>query len=407
MSSLFCRFCSHPNPESSKFCNECGSPLNLVPCAQCEAVNNLADARCAACGAPLHESADAEVPEPALEMAVAEVHAAAPGGAVPVAFADRLEHADAHGPDTAWVPRSPGEHPVPSRDFTFTPGPVESETSGPIDSDAPSRPLHAHAARWQPSRVRGALVSLAFVGIVSAVAWTSLNPMKPDASPGKGADVPAAAPTESAVPAASPAPPAQHETRPTQDAQAPTGSTPAAASSDKEPTLAAPAADTNGPASDATAPAGDTAPASEAAAPAVDAARAPDAAGPPRQSAPPGDATVSAPDANARATETNPRDASASTTGTTAPPHTEATSATAAQAPAATESPAGVPGGRETRMAKRSARPRVEPPRAVSADNRTREQAERDAIATQRIIARELGRSQGAGPGGVPPPAVR
>src|SRR5690349_16199802 len=132
MSSLFCRFCSHPNPEGAKFCNECGSPLNLVPCARCEAVNNVADARCATCGAPLLEDAEAEVREPALEMAAAEAHAAPSGGAVPVAFADRLERTDPHDADTSRVPRRPGEQPVPSRDFTFTPGPDESDTPGPV-----------------------------------------------------------------------------------------------------------------------------------------------------------------------------------------------------------------------------------------------------------------------------------
>jgi double zinc ribbon protein len=48
-----CPFCSHSNPAGAKFCNDCGSPLTLKPCRHCEAVNDVAAVECHRCGAPL------------------------------------------------------------------------------------------------------------------------------------------------------------------------------------------------------------------------------------------------------------------------------------------------------------------------------------------------------------------
>jgi len=69
-----CPFCSHSNPSGARFCNDCGSPLTLQPCPHCEAVNDAAAAECHRCGAPLDvaavKSGDAAVllhPHPARE----------------------------------------------------------------------------------------------------------------------------------------------------------------------------------------------------------------------------------------------------------------------------------------------------------------------------------------------------
>ena len=48
-----CGFCDHSNPPSSKYCNECGSPLNFKPCAECGAVNETSALGCYKCGAKL------------------------------------------------------------------------------------------------------------------------------------------------------------------------------------------------------------------------------------------------------------------------------------------------------------------------------------------------------------------
>jgi ribosomal protein L40E len=46
-----CYFCDHRNPGDAKFCNDCGSPLHLKPCNQCDAVNHQAATNCSKCGA--------------------------------------------------------------------------------------------------------------------------------------------------------------------------------------------------------------------------------------------------------------------------------------------------------------------------------------------------------------------
>lgn len=46
-----CPFCEHRNPVGAQFCCDCGSPLELKPCHQCEAVNCQAATICYKCGA--------------------------------------------------------------------------------------------------------------------------------------------------------------------------------------------------------------------------------------------------------------------------------------------------------------------------------------------------------------------
>jgi ribosomal protein L40E len=53
MLPLDCLFCAHKNPPGAKFCNECGSPLHLAPCKQCDAINSLNETHCYQCGAAL------------------------------------------------------------------------------------------------------------------------------------------------------------------------------------------------------------------------------------------------------------------------------------------------------------------------------------------------------------------
>ena len=62
MPAFQCAFCDHANPVGAKFCNACGSPLNLKPCAECDAVNEDTATACYKCGADLRN--------PQLEMAV-------------------------------------------------------------------------------------------------------------------------------------------------------------------------------------------------------------------------------------------------------------------------------------------------------------------------------------------------
>jgi ribosomal protein L40E len=48
-----CLFCNHANPPGAKFCNDCGSPLHLKLCKQCEAVNGQVAKNCYKCGTEL------------------------------------------------------------------------------------------------------------------------------------------------------------------------------------------------------------------------------------------------------------------------------------------------------------------------------------------------------------------
>src|SRR6516225_3964563 len=56
-----CLFCSHDNPQGAKFCNECGSPLHLRPCWECDAINDAASETCYKCGAAYAAAPPAEV----------------------------------------------------------------------------------------------------------------------------------------------------------------------------------------------------------------------------------------------------------------------------------------------------------------------------------------------------------
>ena len=50
MVALLCFSCGHSNPPGARFCNACGAPLHLKPCAHCEAINARAAAHCHHCG---------------------------------------------------------------------------------------------------------------------------------------------------------------------------------------------------------------------------------------------------------------------------------------------------------------------------------------------------------------------
>ena len=50
MLALLCLCCSHRNPADASFCNACGTPLHLKPCAHCDTINQRAAAHCRSCG---------------------------------------------------------------------------------------------------------------------------------------------------------------------------------------------------------------------------------------------------------------------------------------------------------------------------------------------------------------------
>src|SRR5882762_6318647 len=48
-----CPVCEHRNPRGSRFCNECGSPLQLRFCPACHAAEDVMSLECRTCGAKL------------------------------------------------------------------------------------------------------------------------------------------------------------------------------------------------------------------------------------------------------------------------------------------------------------------------------------------------------------------
>ena len=74
-----CPFCDHHNPAGAKFCNDCGSPLHLKPCNQCDAVNHQAATNCYKCGAEYPASFTTPEATPVLPTADPTSLGATPG----------------------------------------------------------------------------------------------------------------------------------------------------------------------------------------------------------------------------------------------------------------------------------------------------------------------------------------
>ena len=53
MAALHCLSCEHANSAAAKYCEQCGSALNLRLCEKCEAINERNALRCHSCAAPL------------------------------------------------------------------------------------------------------------------------------------------------------------------------------------------------------------------------------------------------------------------------------------------------------------------------------------------------------------------
>jgi hypothetical protein len=66
MWSAGCPLCEHVNPPGAKFCNACGTAIDLVPCPSCGAVNDPTAKSCHQCAAALPENAPVEVARPSV-----------------------------------------------------------------------------------------------------------------------------------------------------------------------------------------------------------------------------------------------------------------------------------------------------------------------------------------------------
>ena len=351
MSRLSCSFCSHLNPERSKFCNECGSPLNLVPCSHCEAINNVSDSQCSRCGAQLYPAAAAELTEP--EQATRSWHAdddadtapveaqgrAAAISSIPISLADRLE-------SSTWAP-SARPHDAPAAVEPYVPASssyAAQETPAAEDPPPPYRGMAREYGERRGYRMHAVVLTVLLVAVAATIYWSSIDwppmqgPLASDRAPPAAQSAAA-----SAMPEQGPKPPVRTtDTTP-----------PSEVSGTGSPATAAPAA-MRAPAS-------------------MSDSAAPPATGP---STPP---SPSAPAAGEEAKS---------------PEVDSAVSSDALPAPATTEAArAARPATRGARSAsaKASARAATDASRHETPHVRTKEEAERDAIATQRLIARDLG----------------
>ena len=208
---LPCNFCTHGNPEGSRFCNACGSPLNLTQCSSCEAINSVSAEECFQCGAPLSQDTGelATSPLALTETVQSSESAPAKGDRVPVAFAESLEAHSMHSHVASHEPEATGDD-QPSLAAELTADPASH------DDDRALSPPHVGRAtysRRNPNHVAGFLV-VVFVAIAGAAIgasyWISVKPTQPPDSrivmDGVRTPAPEPAPSTPAAPQAAESP---------------------------------------------------------------------------------------------------------------------------------------------------------------------------------------------------------
>lgn len=139
-----CRFCGHVNPDGAKYCNECGSQLNLKPCRLCDAINDVAAEHCHKCGAALPEQS-----APALAPA-----AAALSGAVAPLREGASEPAFSVGDPDAIA------------------GDANEAGASDVSPDAPADARRPGIGTYPASRFAWVAAALAAVGIAAYLAYT-------------------------------------------------------------------------------------------------------------------------------------------------------------------------------------------------------------------------------------------
>src|SRR5258706_4705741 len=168
MSSVCCNFCARGNPEGSKFCNECGSLLNLTLCSRCEAINNVSAKQCYQCGAPLPSAETEETaipPAPLTEITQDAETVPTKDDPVPIALEERL---GALLRDQCVISREAQATTVED-----PPSPAAAVTADPArhNDDRPVNPVHGGHATYpgrNPARARGFLFVVVLVAVAGA-----------------------------------------------------------------------------------------------------------------------------------------------------------------------------------------------------------------------------------------------
>src|SRR5437773_9102633 len=86
-----CPQCGHDNKEKAKFCNECGSRLEVI-CAACATTNPLGSKFCSGCGSPLTGQSRVQSPEfrvPSPESRVPSLESRVPPPSSPLSYTPR------------------------------------------------------------------------------------------------------------------------------------------------------------------------------------------------------------------------------------------------------------------------------------------------------------------------------
>ena len=177
---LPCNFCTHDNPEGSRFCNACGSPLNLTQCSSCEAINSVSAEECFQCGAPLSQDTGelATSPVALTETVQSSESAPAKGDRVPIAFAESLEARSVHSHVASHEPEATGDD-QPSLAAALTADPASHDDDRALSPPDVGRATYSGR---NPSHVVGFLV-VVFVAIAGAVIgasyWMSVKSTQP------------------------------------------------------------------------------------------------------------------------------------------------------------------------------------------------------------------------------------
>src|SRR5215510_10849703 len=172
MSSVICNFCSRGNPEGSKFCNECGSPLSLTLCSRCEAINNVSATQCHQCGAPLSPAAPEQnaIPPTALTGMVQSAEGApTKDDPVPIALEERLDALLAAARVASHEPQATTAEERPLAAASPTADPFSHTDDGPLLHQAHGD--HATYSARSPARAHGFLLVVVLVALAGAVYW--------------------------------------------------------------------------------------------------------------------------------------------------------------------------------------------------------------------------------------------
>jgi hypothetical protein len=172
MSQSRCPFCTHDNPVRSRFCNECGSPLHLRPCPQCEAVSDGSARACRQCGF-VFAAAPVETPERIAGDADPDGEAAT--RTADIAPAEQVDVPSAHVPESFAASLAP--HGERIGDILLSAGRADASPASPAPDSAvasTTSPLRERAIR-APHTLGATLIVLLAAGIC-ALAYFAYRP---------------------------------------------------------------------------------------------------------------------------------------------------------------------------------------------------------------------------------------